>query len=492
MSSSASARIGRQEPRIRLEPSLAYTDGPDAGYFCAQYGMKPDEWQQMVLDCWLGRDERDRYTATTCGLALPRQNGKNGVLEMRELYGIVACGEKILHTAHEVKTARKAFLRLASYFEDERRWPELANAVQQIRRTNGQEGILLKPRHGPDGTVVQGEIEFSARSRGAARGFTADVLVMDEAQELQDEQLEALMYTISASPNDNRQMIYTGTPTPPGSKGEVFGRVRQVVVDGKADDRTAWHEWGVEHLPDPEKDDLLALAYETNPAMGIRITEDFTKTEMQTSTLDGFARERLGWWPETGKVVTAIDQRAWAECLDEDPSPEGKTAVGVKFSPDGVFCAVAGAKWKHGSPAVVELIAYEDITERGVKWVAEWLDANRDKIAYTLIDGRGNAEALAGELRDLRVPGTAYGLCTSVQAATAASMMLNAVKERDVRHTGQEQLDESVRTTAKRPIGNMGAFGFGGEDAYPLEAAALAHFAVKTTKRDPGRKLRIL
>src|SRR5690606_40084508 len=61
----------------------------------------------------------------------------------RSLYGMVALGEKFLHTAHEVKTARKAFLRIASFFENPRRWPELAELVKEIRRTNGQEAVVL-------------------------------------------------------------------------------------------------------------------------------------------------------------------------------------------------------------------------------------------------------------------------------------------------------------------------------------------------------------
>ena len=110
---------------------------------------------------------------------------------MRELFGIVQLGEKFLHTAHEVKTARKAFLRLASFFENTRKWPELADLVKDIRRTNGQEAIVL---------TNGGSVEFVARSKGSGRGFTVDVLVCDEAQELSDDALEALMPTTSAAP----------------------------------------------------------------------------------------------------------------------------------------------------------------------------------------------------------------------------------------------------------------------------------------------------
>src|SRR5690625_7789130 len=91
----------------------------------------------------MGRKANGKWAAGRWGLAVPRQNGKNAVLEMVELFFMAVLGLKILHTAHEVKTARKAFLRIASFFEDERKYPELAEIVEYIRRTNGQEAIQL-------------------------------------------------------------------------------------------------------------------------------------------------------------------------------------------------------------------------------------------------------------------------------------------------------------------------------------------------------------
>jgi len=68
-----------------------------------------------VLDDWLA-EKSGRWASLTCGLSLPRQNGKNALIEVRELFGMVGRGEKFLHTAHEVKTARKAFKRLQHFF----------------------------------------------------------------------------------------------------------------------------------------------------------------------------------------------------------------------------------------------------------------------------------------------------------------------------------------------------------------------------------------
>lgn len=67
---------GAQIPRYRIEPERVTTDGADAAALMAAYGNALDEWQQLVLDCWLGRDASGRYTVTSAGLAVPRQNGK--------------------------------------------------------------------------------------------------------------------------------------------------------------------------------------------------------------------------------------------------------------------------------------------------------------------------------------------------------------------------------------------------------------------------------
>src|SRR5665647_2406762 len=96
--------LGRQEPRVRLEPkrSARFDDGGDACFLASRYGLTPDPWQAMVVVSWLGRSSSNRLAAGRCGLAVPRQNGKNGILEVVELFKIVVQGRKVLHTAHEV------------------------------------------------------------------------------------------------------------------------------------------------------------------------------------------------------------------------------------------------------------------------------------------------------------------------------------------------------------------------------------------------------
>src|SRR5690625_3365262 len=280
MNSTPAVLLGSQEPRVRLEPrrSEKWTDGDDACFLASSYGLTPDPWQAMVVTAWLGRTQGGTLAAGRCGLAVPRQNGKNGVVEIVELFKMVVLGRRILHTAHEVKTARKAFLRLRGFFENERKWPELAALVLDIRQTNGQEAILL---------TNGGSVEFVARSRGSGRGFTVDDLVLDEAQELSDEQLEALLPTISAAPSGDPQIMMLATPPPPNADGAPWRRMRAAGVDGK-DRRLSWHEWSPERAPDPlDTQALLECAADTNPALGGRLQRSDRKSVVEGRSGDG-------------------------------------------------------------------------------------------------------------------------------------------------------------------------------------------------------------
>ena len=113
-------RTGKQTPRISVEPERVATDGRDAADLIAAYGFTLDPWQRLVLDCWLGTDEHGNYTMTVGGLSVPRQNGKNGTLEAREFFGMIVNADRILHTAHATKTAKRSFNRMVAIFTDKR------------------------------------------------------------------------------------------------------------------------------------------------------------------------------------------------------------------------------------------------------------------------------------------------------------------------------------------------------------------------------------
>lgn len=440
---------GVQRPRVHVAPKgRCRDDGDDAAFLSAAYGLDPDEWQRLVLSDWLARAGRSgKYSSLTCGLAVPRQNGKNAVIEMRELFGMVQLGEKFLHTAHEVKTARKAFLRLASFFDNERKWPELAELVKEIRRTNGQEAIVL---------TNGGSVEFVARSKGSGRGFTVDVLVCDEAQELSDDALEALMPTTSAAPLGNPQWIFTGTPPGPSANGEVFTRTRDDALSGKSS-RLAWHEWSCDGAVD--LDDPLSAA-SSNPSLGGRLQWDVVAGERARFSDEGFARERLGMWDSAGsqRVISADSWQVLAQPNLVDAG--GAVAIAVDVSPDRSTATIASASWASSG------VPYVDVVEsrRGEPdWgVQRFVDiCSRHDVRAVVVDGASAALSLVDPMRQR---GLTVTVTSARQMAAAFGGFYDAVMDGRLAHLDQPLLNSALGAARKRKIGDSG-FGWSRKDS---------------------------
>ena len=475
--------VGSQVPRIAHEPDLRLSDGDDAIFLGSSYGLTPDEWQARVIRSWLATDRNGRLRVGRAGLAVPRQNGKNGNLEIVELFKMVAQGRKILHTAHEVKTARKAFLRLASFFENERKFPEMAELVSEIRRTNGQEAIVL---------VNGGSCEFVARSRGSGRGFTVDDLVCDEAQELTDEQLEALLPTISSAPSGDPQQIYTGTPPGPGVPGVVFTRVREHGVLGN-DKRLSWHEWSIpdDVLPAVAVRSWRELAFETNPALGVGLNIQTVKDELGAMSMEGFCRERLGKWSVGGSSLKAVQFPRWRRLtVTAEEAPQvGVTVFAVRFSVNGLVAAVGVARRPPSGPIHVEGVEVFDMAA-GIAPIVDFLVGKADSAAHIVVDGKSGADLLIQALRDRGVRNKRLIVKMTPDLVTqACSSMLQALSDMSLSHIGQPVLDRQVEVAVPRKIGNFGGFGWGapdGEDVSLFEAVTYAFLFAKTTKSRRG------
>ena len=438
-------------------------------------------WQRLVIDSWWGRDEDGYYASMTCGLTAPRQNGKNGVLEAREVPGMIFLGERFLHTAHEVKTARKHFKRMLHYFDNKKLFPELFKEVEDIRLANGQEAILLKNG---------GSFELSARSKGAGRGFSdIDIVVFDEAQFLTDSQLEATLFAMSATEGEDPQMLLTGTAPGPDVHGEVFPRIRTQAIKGETDD-TSWHEWSVSEVGDIHD---RKRWYAVNPSLGLRIKERTIANESRKASEDGFARERLNWWrDEDDGTAALIKPKAWSSlAVEDDEVPSDGTKVyAVKFSPDGATASLVVAL-RSDDKVHLELLEHWSMSE-GTSWLVDWLVERKSEAAQIVIEGKSYSQTIIDRLRAERVSKRVLQKPSTDDVKSASAMLLDAVLEKSITHSRQDLLDAAALNVQKRLIGRDGGFGFNpvdpAVDITAFEAASLAYRSVMTTKRRPGRK----
>lgn len=212
MTSSVGALLGSQVPRFQVVPEARSSAGQEAIELAASAGLILDPWQCNVLEGALGERDDGKWAASEVGLIVPRQNGKGGILEARELAGLFVFGERLLlHSAHEFKTAAEAFLRLRALVVNT---PELSKQVSRIHTSHGEEGIELRSG---------ARIRFVARSTGSGRGFTGDLIVLDEAYNLPPPTMAALVPTLSARPNT--QLWYTSSAPLPRMESDTLRRL---------------------------------------------------------------------------------------------------------------------------------------------------------------------------------------------------------------------------------------------------------------------------
>lgn len=481
-----------QQPTFTLLPpgaeSASHDDGSDCAALAAAYGLTLDDWQCLVCANWLATDENGHLLATDAVVVLPRQNGKNGVVEAVELFKTAVQGRRVLHTAHEVKTARRHFLRMQDYF-DNTSYPELKAAVKTIRQTNGQEAIIL--RNG-------GSIEFIARSKSSGRGFTCDDLILDEAQELTDEQLEALRPVISAAPSGDPQTIFMGTPTPPSSPGTVLVRMYKAAHSEKPPQRLAWLEWAVDSVGDVTD---RRRWRRVNPAIGARLREETIEAEATSFSPESFARERLGWWDVHTDSDTDFPTADWDKCSTDHPATAGYVAYAVKYGFDGTHVSLAAClrPCDPDRPPHVELIDYRS-TKAGVNWLVDFLTGEdpahggprwRSSLGVT-IDGRAGAPVLMQALLDAGVYQRVIRTPNASSMGEACVRFEQAIGQHELTQFAQPIVDTATTYAKHRPIGRSGLFGYEPSresiDTDTIEALALAYGLAKTSKRQPGRK----
>lgn len=456
--------------------------------------------QCAELELMLARQADGSPAAMTIGIAKPRQNGKSYAARYYAVYMADFEHRNVLYSAHHSTTTNKMFKALCALFENPERYPDFAADVKHISHVRGYEGIYFHPWTDDSGNVHDGGcIEFATRTNSGARGGTYSVIIIDEAQEMTADQQEAMLPVMSAASDlsDASQMpqqIYIGTPPSPTCRGTVFRKMHSV-AHTEENSGMCWLEWSIDSkdiLSDlKDRNKALEYAYETNPAMGFRIAEETVLNEFDNMSPDGFARERLGWWSPVIASVdeTALNVEAWSACASDELKPEGKTAYGIKFAPDGSEVCLCGAVIPDVGKARISMIERKPLG-LGTRWLSEWLNERYKSCSCVVIDGRNGVDVLVDRMAETwKAKGSV--ICPSMHDVVASvSLLTEMVNEASLTwYKPQTELNDSAITATKRRIG--GGWGFGGEDSAPIEACALALWGAKTSKRTPNKQMRI-
>ena len=406
--------MGKQEPSVRIAPEYWETDGGDAARLLRIGGLLLDPWQSDVLDDWMAMTPSKKWACRTCAGSVPRQNGKTGLLEGRASVGMLMYNEQVIYTAHLQKTATETFEEMAAFFDSSK----MRRYVKDIKTALGREQIIL---------LAGARIKFLARTRNGGRGQHGDLLIFDEAQELDENAQASFIPAISASANP--QVIYAGTPPDPTAAGDVFRAIRDNAISGKTT-KTAWFEFSVTEIGDVTDRRRWA---EANPALGRRILESTIEGECEQMPPDAFARERLGWWVPIVEHVEdyAIDRDAWNACKSAEMKPEGRTAYGVKFSVDGSEVCLCGAVIPDGGKGRVSIIERRP-TAYGLQWLADWLNERYRKASCVVIDGRNGVDVLINKIADVWKFRGSVIKATTKDVIASVGMLTDAINEQSL------------------------------------------------------------
>lgn len=483
---------GAQRPRICHVPDYVSTAGDEAVELAAMAGLELDDWQQFVLRHALGERPDGNWAAQTVGLVCPRQNGKNAILEARELWGLFLGGEQtIIHSAHEQATSSEQFRRLQTLIESV---PEFDRRVSKVIKGKGSEAIELDSGQ---------RILFKTRTGGGARGFSIDCVVFDEAYELPETAISAIVPALSARPNTQRWYTSSAVDQDKHTYGTALARQRERGIGRKPG--VAYFEWSIEgddpgRVPAQIRTDPGVWA-QANPSLGDRISYETVQHECDGEMgAREFAVERLGIgdWPDTSEDAgRVISSTAWLACAERDPSNRvtGVPTFAADGNMDGTWASIAVCGARADEVPQGAVVRHE----RGTDWIVPACSEiqGQHRKSRFVIDKRGPLAHLIPKLKAARV--RLIEASTEDYGNACADFVAAVVGDRD-RPGGQfryphpqPELDEALANARKAPLGDRWKWSrkdSAGADISSLVAVTLAYWGA-TQARPKARVINL-
>ncbi|MFD5975558.1 terminase [Streptomyces bacillaris] len=491
---------GWQEPPIQAAPGSVSSAGQEAIDLAASAGLQLDPWQQHILRVGMGERPDGSWSAFEVAVNVPRQNGKGGVIEARELWGLFIGGEElILHSAHEFKTAKNAFRRIERLI---RGCPDLHKRVKRYWQTTGEEAIELH-----SGQMLR----FIARSKGSGRGFSGHCNIMDEDMILGDNEMDALLPTMAAIPDP--QIWYLGSAgigAPSVQLGRLRRRALAALEAGQPDPSLAYFEWSVTpHLqecpPDCDKHDDPAsdeAVLKSNPAIGYRLSLAKVANERATLSPAGYARERLGvgdYPSDEADTWQVIGEDAWRALVDGESRAADPVSFAIDVTPERSHASICVAGW-NGEAVHVEVIDNRPGTDWVVRKARELTE--RWSPRCWVMDPGSPAGSLIGELTEaLKVDPDDTSeepalLAPIVQTKTrdvvqAVGQFYDAVAAGRIVHRDDAPLATALAGARKRDLGEAWAWARRGVgvDITPLVGVTQARWGLFVEIEEPEEEV---
>ncbi len=470
--------LGVTEPRIFTKPLGPLTpetsDGHAAIAFAEGLGYKLFPWQKWLLLHALELDPNDRrvYRFRTIVTLVSRQSGKSFCMLLIALWHIFARDSKmVLGTAQDLSTSEKTWGEAVAIAQSDE---ELSALIERVQLGHPKS---LKLITGP-------EYRVATASRRGGRGFSADLILLDELREHQAwDSWSAVTKTQMARPRaqawafsnagDATSIVLRylraqahrelGWPDGDGDK-EVLGDLAAELeeLEGAGDFSTGWFEWSAS--PNAARTDRGAWA-QANPSLNhVEVTEDCVTERalihaLRTDPPAVFEVECLCRWSSAGDAGP-WPEGSWLATLDNTarPAPGSRQVVCVDVSWNRARTYVARCGHDQDGAPVVGI--QED--RPGTDWVVDYLIAHRGTFEGIVI--QSNSAPVTSLLPDIEnahlpdgrpaeLPVVAW---KGVDLSSATAMLFDALESRKIRHLAHPGLDAAATSAAVKVLGAGG------------------------------------
>jgi hypothetical protein len=328
--------VGSAKPRI-APPAPARSDVPAFRATAEGMGITLMPWQETAARYLTATDPEGRHLYREVAILVARQNGKTALMKPYIIAALKA-GKRIMHIAQTRELPREMFGVVAEALSDSPAlFPQRRGRTIWPRYGAGQEEIKL---------VTGGTYRIAAANRGGARGFTNDVLVIDELREMVDDDvLNAAMPTLTASPDPH--IIYLSNAGT--EQSVVLNDLRKRVGEDPA---LAWLEWSAS--PERPPDDPVGWT-QANPSLGHfpgmqRELEAAYRARLLDGKMAQFETEHLCRWVVSMREPL-VDMQAWEGCRAETLDTPKRPYMAVSLDPAGKRASVALA-WRQEDGSV--------------------------------------------------------------------------------------------------------------------------------------------
>lgn len=494
---SAKTLLGCEVPRIftpaARELSQATSDGPAVIAFAEELlGLKLFPWQKWLLMHGLELDESGLYRFRTVCVTVARQSGKTMLMIVLALWHVYCRGSRsVIGTAQDLANAERAWGEAVELAQSD---DELAELIDRITLAHPK---VLR-------LVTGCEYRVASASRRGARGFSGDLILMDELREHQSwDSWASISNTMNARPKAQawcfsnagdalsivlrylRTSAHQSLGWPDGDADrDVLGEVdadAEGIVD-LGDDVLGWFEWSVP--PAAKRTDRSGWA-QANPSLNhVEVIEDCVTeralaAQLRTSPPHVFETEVLCRW------VSMCDggpfpEGSWAATLDAAarPAAGARSVVCLDLSWNRSVWSIARAALDDQGDPVVGIAA----ARAGSEWVVPWLLEQRDTFDSIVLPTSAGSPALSllDELEQESLPVTKWA---GPDVGAGTGQMFDRLRDGKIRHLPHPGLDSAATSAAIKTLAG-GAWVIdrikSPTDAAPLQAAIGAVWGLVT------------